>query len=276
MIARRENRGLECVVVDLNTQRDFCESGGAHPVSNLDTLLPALRRVVAWAKRNHAPVISSLDSHRQWEVTGDGYPAHCIDGSLGQRKLDFTVFPCRIRVEADNTLAVPNDLFRYYQQVIFPKRTDDLLANPKADRLLTQLCAHEFVLFGTGVENAVKALALGLIARGKAVTIISDACGYWSGALAELALRQLVAKGASVISVEELLHRKLSRRQRYPSSVVRLNGHVHRNGKGHSTGTNGQSKNGHSSRLSPANVDARIASSEEDIDGIPGPGDPGI
>src|SRR5262245_57198994 len=125
MIGRKEFRGHECVVVDIGTQRDFCELTGAFPVLNIDTLIPAMRRVVAWTKRNQAALISCVDAHRQWELPHDGRPIHCVEGSLGQKKLDFTVFPCRIRVEADNTLSIPTDLFRYYQQVIFMKRTDD-------------------------------------------------------------------------------------------------------------------------------------------------------
>lgn len=203
-------------MVDLNTQVDFCAPDGAYPAENLDTLLPALRRVIAWAKRNQAPVISSVDTHRAWELNHEACPPHCIDGTPGQRKLEFTLFSTRTRVETDNTLAVPFDLFRYHQQVIFPQRSDDLLANPKADRFITQLPVKEFILFGNGVEGAIKALSLGLIARGRSVTIVLDACGHWSMATAELALRQIAAKGARLITVDELRQRKLCRRHRYP------------------------------------------------------------
>jgi len=220
MIARRNGRTFECVVVDLDTQRDFCDPQGAYPVANLPGLIPAIRRVIAWTKRNHAPVVSSLESHRLWELPSDGRSLlFCIDGTAGQRKLACTVFASRARVEMDNTLAVPIDLFGQYQQVIFRKRTDDLLANPKADRFLTQLPAQEFVVFGNGLESSVKALTLGLLAREKRVTIVFDACGYWDRSTAELALRQVSAKGAAVVSVSELLARKLDRRYRYPITI---------------------------------------------------------
>ncbi|MGB2985398.1 MAG: isochorismatase family protein [Phycisphaerae bacterium] len=140
----------------------------------------------------------------------------CVDDSAGQRKIDFTILSRFAQVEADNTLSCPIDLFRKYQQVIFRKRTDDLLSNPKADRFLTQLPATEFILFGIGVEGSVKALALALLAREKRVTIVVDACGYWSKATADLAMRQIKAKGGRTITVNELLKRKLDRRRRYP------------------------------------------------------------
>jgi len=201
--------------------------------------------VIAWTKRNSVPIVSSIESHRPFELSDSGYPIHCVDGSDGQDKLDFTIFPLHARVESDNTLSVPIDLFGRYQQVIFRKRTDDLLGNPKADRLLSYLPVREYILFGTGIECSVKALALALLTRGKQVSVVVDACGFWNRATADLALRQIAAKGAKLVTVCELLSRKLDRRFRYrvtvrlgstPNSPVGPSGPLSQNGhsrKGH-------------------------------------------
>ena len=224
MCARSNGRGYEFVLVDVNTQIDFCDERGASPVRNIPELIPALRRIVAWAKRNCVPVVSSLESHRPLELSDSGTPICCVDGSNGQHKLPFTVFPARTNIEVDNTFAVPFDLFKKYQQAIFRKRSSDLLLNPKADRLLTQLLVREYLLFGTGLEGSVKSIALALMARSKAVAIVVDACGYWDPNMAELALRQLSAKGARLVRVDELLGRRLPRPLRYPGRrlVARL------------------------------------------------------
>ncbi len=211
-MARRWNGRLgECVVVDLNTQRDYCAPDGADPVANLESLIPALRQIVAWAKWYGTPVISSVESHRFTELPNGAHSTCCLDGTPGQRKVHFTVFPRYVYVEVDNTLCCPCDLFRRYQQVIFRKRTDDLLGNPKADRFLNLLRTDEFILFGVGLESSVKALALALRARGRRARIVVDACGYWNKSTSELALRQVVAKGVELITVGELLRRKLDR-----------------------------------------------------------------
>ncbi len=215
MARLRSGRAYECVIVDVNTQYDFCDRAGAFPVANTKELIPALRRVIAWTKRNHAPVVSSVESHRPSELSDNGHPSYCVDGTEGQRKIDFTVFPLRVIVEVDNTCAVPDDLFHHWQQVLFRKRTEDLLTNPKADCLLTRLPVEEYILFGTGLERSVKTLAIALLIREKAVTVIGDACGYWHKPAADLALRQMAAKGARLISVEQLMTRKLARRHRY-------------------------------------------------------------
>jgi len=230
---KHNGRMLECVAVDLNTQLDFCTQQGARPVLQLDQLVPALRRVVAWTKRNYVPVISSLGSHRAHEFASGLTSPCCVDGSYGQGKVDFTLLYQRTFVEVDNTLSVPLNLFDLYQQIIFRERTNDLFANPKADRFLTQVRTKEFVVFGTALETSVKAVVLGLLSRNKPVALLADACGYWDAAGADLAIRQMKTKGASVISVDQLLTRRLSRHYRYLASSRRRacnNGRLNGNG----------------------------------------------
>jgi hypothetical protein len=52
------------------------------------------------------------------------------------------------------------------------------------------------------------------------VTVVTDACGYWHKPTADLALRQIGAKGANLITVDELLTRRLDRRHRYKCNGV--------------------------------------------------------
>lgn len=215
-MARPDNgRVHPCVVVDLNTQIDFCDPAGVRPVANLEQMIKASRRMVAWTKRNQAPIVSSVESHRPDEFDNCGQIDFCIDNSYGQQKIPFTLFDLCARVEVDNTLACPLDLFQEYQQIIFRKRSEDLLANPKADRFFSQVPTNQFIVFGVSLEGAVKSFVLGLLAREKKVTVVSDACGYWDYGSAELALRQMATKGADFCTLETLLARKLERGFRY-------------------------------------------------------------
>ncbi len=259
MSARSNGRVFECVAVDLNTQRDFCEPEGAFPIANLPELIPALRRTIAWVKRNQVPTIASIESHREWELSDSGNPIHCVEGSDGQEKLGFTLFSNRTYIRSDNTLSLPRDLFLRFQQVIFWKRADDLLTNPKADRMMTQLPVREYIIFGVGVETSIKALALALLARGKQVSIVMDAGGHWSRGTADLAFRQMAAKGARLTTVEELVSRKLDRCLRYGPTpgLVRFRG-IAPVFRGFATPPNGRSRQHGMIRsrlpLSPTNV----------------------
>ncbi len=219
--AKRKGRPLPCVFVDVNTQVDFLSEQGRCPVVDREQLVKTLRRGVAWAKRNQVPVVSSLDCHRREEVRTGRLPHHCLDGTPGQEKVEFTLHGSYVRVEGDNTLAVPIDLFRRYQQVIFRKRTIDFFLNPKADRFITNLPAADYVLVGVSIEGSIKSIALGLIARNRAVTVVTDACGYFDKSEADMAIRLLEAKGVRMITMDELYSRSLPRPIRYPRGSAR-------------------------------------------------------
>ncbi|MCH7808736.1 MAG: isochorismatase family protein [Planctomycetes bacterium] len=221
MYGQTNGRRYPFVAVDLNTQADFCLPDGARPVANVAALIPTLRRVIAWAKRNGAPLISSIHSRRASEVSSSSSPMYCVDGTDGQRKMAFTIFRSRQGIRIDNTLCVPLNLFTRFQQVIFRQRGEDLLGNPKADRFVTQLPTEEFIVFGNVVEGSVKAFALGLVARERKVVVVRDACGYWDRAAADLCFRLLAIKGVGVITVDELLTRRLPDRYRLRLGFVR-------------------------------------------------------
>jgi len=192
------------ILVDLNTQYDFLLPSGAMPVANRRDIIVNIRRLMNWARLERLPVISTLEAHRPGESIR-GLPPHCIDNSNGQKKLPFTLLPKRVLIHGDNTLDLPHEPFRRYQQMIFTKRHRDFLTNPKADRLVHQLDVGHLVLFGVVGEFCVKAAALGLMARQQRVVVVTDACGYWSAADYELACRQMDAKGAILVQADELI-----------------------------------------------------------------------
>jgi len=203
---------IKRVLIDLSTQQDFLGKHGALPVINKNPLLPNLRRAMAWARVTRTPVVSAIEAQRENEPF-NGTPRCCLDGSPGQQKLAFTLFAKRTFLQVDNSLSMPVNILHNFNQVIFRKRSRDFLSNPKAERLLTESTVGEYVILGVGLETAIKSLALGLITRLKRVAIVYDACGYWNVTAADLALRQMEAKGARLICVEELCRM----RRRYPS-----------------------------------------------------------
>jgi len=183
------------VLVDLNTQCDFLLPKGALPVWNRKDILPNIRRLMSWARTSRVPVISSLEAHRPGE-SRKGLPPHCVDRTNGQKKLPFTLLPRRLLLMGDNTVDVPFQIFRRFQQVIFTKRDRDFLNNPKADRLVNNIDVNHMIVFGVVTEYCVKAAVLGLITRRHRVVVVSDACGCWSSSDHDLSLRQMDAKGA--------------------------------------------------------------------------------
>ena len=194
---------LPFVMIDMNTQRDFLDADGAHPVANRDTVVPALRKVFAIARARHVPVISAMDTHRDSERFS-GSPKHCVEGTRGHEKVKFSLLRNRTLVEANNSLDLPFDLLSQFRQIIFNRRSRDFLGNPKADRLLSETRPKKFVVFGVGLERSIRRLILGLIGRGHRVGFVPAACGYWNETDADLTRRLITAKSGVELDLAQL------------------------------------------------------------------------
>jgi nicotinamidase-related amidase len=195
----------DCIVVDVNTQRDFLSTEGVLPIQDRQNVLERIKRLVEWTKCYRLPMISLMDAHRPngQYIRSSLFP--CIEGTLGQQKMPFTLLPKRYMLEHDNGPSLPEHILDNYLQVVVQKRTNDVFTNPKADRLFSCLQTRRFLVFGVGTERAVKALILGLLSRGQHPIIVRDACGCWEPDAAELALRQVEAKGTVAMTTEDIL-----------------------------------------------------------------------
>ena len=201
-MARFLPRRIRRVLIDIDTQYDLLN----HTDQDLSAILSRIRRLIAWARVRHITLISTALSRPglQNSVTPAGSPTECIEGTAGQRKIRYTLLPNHIRFGPENRLDLPRHLINDYQQIIFEKRTDDPFTHPRTDRLLTDLKRDEFIVFGMGLEKAVKATVLGLLYRRKKVLVVSDACNGCDKRQAKLALRQMEAKGAKLITTNAL------------------------------------------------------------------------
>jgi nicotinamidase-related amidase len=185
------------VIVDINTQQDFLLADGSACIRNHRRVLAHIRRVMAWARARRIPIISTCEVYPEKGHNGD--PRYCIDGTPGQQKIGYTLMNNRVSFPADGNTDLPRDMLRRYQQVILHKRCPDPFDEPRIDRLLSEVCAAEFILVGVSAEKAVKAAALGLLQRDKRVSVVIDAVGYHDNHEAKMAFRKMEAKGAILI-----------------------------------------------------------------------------
>jgi nicotinamidase-related amidase len=190
------------VLVDINTQKDFLLANGKSCIRNHRRVLIHIRRMMAWARTNNVPVISIAavypDTHSE---LSRGY---CIDGTEGQKKIPYTLLDNRVSFPADGSTDFPRDILRQYRQIILHKRSIDPFKEPRIDRLLSEVRANDFVLIGAAAEASVMETALGLLQRGKNVTVVVDAVGSHDRKQGRLALRKVEAKGARLIETKKL------------------------------------------------------------------------
>ncbi|MHC4638926.1 MAG: isochorismatase family protein [Planctomycetota bacterium] len=227
------------ILIDISTQKDLFLASGKACIGNHRRVLGNIRRVMAWARHNSISVISTCEIYpKNGNGNGNGNgnidDHYCIDGTDGQQKIRYTLLNNRATFPADGNTNLPLDVLRAHRQVVLHKRCTDPFDEPRIERLLTEMKADEFIIIGATAEDAVKAMVLGLLQRGKKVRIVADAVGSRDKQEAKLALRKMEAKGAKIIETKKLagssgLHRvgichcdacqRKDKKQRPPAAV---------------------------------------------------------
>jgi nicotinamidase-related amidase len=190
------------VLLDISTQKDFFLGAGNACIKNHRRVLANVRRIMAWARARNIPVISTCEVYPN--SNGNGAVNYCIDGTEGQEKIRYTLLQRRISFPADGRGDLPQDVLRRYKQIILHKRCLDPFDEPRIDRLLSEVRANEFILIGASAEDSVQSAALGLLQRGKKVSVVVDAVGSHNKREGRLAIRKMGAKGARLIDTRRL------------------------------------------------------------------------
>ena len=188
------------ILIDVDTQRDLFLADGNACVRNHRRVLANIRRVMAWTRRDQIRIISTIQCRNANSHDAD----FCISGTPGVCKIPYTLRNRRVTFDSSDTTDFPRDILQNYDQLILCKRTIDPFDEPRAERILTEAKASEFVIIGGPTETAVLYTVLGLLTRGKSVTVIVDALGSHEKSPAEIALRKMQAKGARLTDSKSL------------------------------------------------------------------------
>lgn len=190
--------------LDVDTQRDFMLSAGALYVPGAERIIPKLRRLFDFARKNEISILSSADAHVKDDPEFRQFPPHCVQGTEGQRKLDETLLPHPLIFQ--NKLVDRNfsDVVRKHQQIIVEKQSLDLFSNPVAERLLRVLPPRAIV-FGVATEYCVKIACLGLRRMGVQTALVRDAIRALAPQTEKEALEEMRKAGVEFIALDTLL-----------------------------------------------------------------------
>jgi nicotinamidase-related amidase len=193
------------VIIDVDTQRDFFLAEGSACIRNHRRILANIRRLMAWARVYGVHLISTAQINRN----GNGNGHHdktswCLEGTNGIRKIHYTLLNRRKSYNADGYTDFSKEVLKENDQIVLFKRCADPFKEPRAERVLTELKADEFIIIGATIEDAVKSTVLGLLQRGKKVSVVIDAIGSHDKNAADIAIRQMQAKGARLIETRSL------------------------------------------------------------------------
>lgn len=191
------------VFVDVDTQRDFLDPGGALYVPGAAEILGNLARLTRYARVRGIPVLATACSHAPGDPELDEFAPHCMAGTPGQQRVDATAWP------GGRTLGVAERLAELPEipaHLTVEKRAYDVFSRPDADGLVAHYNRGRptFVVYGVATDYCVRAAARGLLDRGCAVALVVDAVrpidrDGEAGVLTDLARRGAVLTRTEVV-----------------------------------------------------------------------------
>lgn len=189
------------IVVDVDTQMHFFLDNSPVCVQDHLCVLANIRRVMAWVRMRHIHMVSTVQIFPRNVIHHNSN----IAGGLSLKKINCTFHNKHISFDATDYADLPGRTLEQYDQVILHKRCFDPFEELRADRILTESEADEFILIGAPTEGAVRATALGLLHRQKKVTVLVNATGSLNVASGKVALRHMRAKGARLTDTKAFL-----------------------------------------------------------------------
>jgi nicotinamidase/pyrazinamidase len=167
------------VLWDVDTQVDFVHADGKLAVPDAEAAVPAMSRLVEWARAEGIPHVASADDHEltdpEISETPDftaTYPPHCLRGTRGAAKIDETAQVDPVPL----ALTTVPETWLGGREFLLLKKHFDVFTNPNAERLLALLDPEEVIVFGVATDVCNDAAVRGLLSRGRSVTVMEDAC----------------------------------------------------------------------------------------------------
>jgi nicotinamidase/pyrazinamidase len=176
---------MKTVHFDIDTQIDFLYPAGALYVPGAERIVPAIARLNHYAAAHSIPVVSTMCAHSENDPEFRDWPPHCIVGTTGQLKPQSTLVPSAIILE---------------------KQQLDLFTSPRLRPLLEELAADAYVVYGVVTEYCVSYAALGLLATGRAVTLVTDAIQSLSAEAARKTVEDFTSRGGHLITADQLVN----------------------------------------------------------------------
>ena len=97
------------------------------------------------------------------------------------------------------------------EQIILEKNELDLFSNPETDRILERFLITECYVYGVLTEYCVRLACMGLLTRGKKVSLVREATAHLSAEAAREMEAAFVSAGGKVVLFEDVARGWLGR-----------------------------------------------------------------
>ena len=165
-------RAPRVIFWDVDTQYDFMKADGKLYVPDAEQLIPNLKKLTDYAHGHGIRVVASADDHVRehaeisetpdWKQT---FPAHCLRGTPGQKKIPETALrdPLVIEPDAQGAAELAARVRGHRGDILFHKHRFDVFSNPHVLPVLEVLDPHDIVLYGVALDVCDKYAIEGLL-----------------------------------------------------------------------------------------------------------------
>jgi nicotinamidase/pyrazinamidase len=196
----------DLILWEVDTQADFMLPGGKLYVPGAEKLLPKIEKLTDAARQGQAFLVSHGCYHSPDDPEFAVFPPHCVKGTPGSEIVRQALTDSVVRVPND-AAGLPEE-FQEYKQIVLEKQTLDIFESRHAASVVEQLPRDaEFLVFGVVTEYCVRLAAKGLLARGRAVSIIEDAIETLNPEEGRRTVAELRELGAKFIRTDEAVAR---------------------------------------------------------------------
>lgn len=196
------------IFFDVDTQYDFMKANGKLYVPFAEKIIPNLKKITGFAKKNKVSVIASADNHtlKDKEISSKTFPPHCMKGSAGQKKIPETRFRSAVTVSTKKLSKKNIEELKNKKNVLIEKDNYDVFSNPNTLSLLSDV--DTAIVYGVATDFCVKAAVLGLIKQKIEVFLVKDAIKevFKKNEKKDLALFK--KKGVKFLTTKQLLKKK--------------------------------------------------------------------
>ena len=191
------------VFVDIDTQFDFMNPKGALYVPDAEDIIDNIKKLFDYAKEHKIKILSSTDAHTVDDPEFKLFFPHCVKDTPGNQKIDAST--CKDNIVIENIEQDITESMLDHDQIIIEKQSYDIFGNTKIDKVIIQLYASDYVVFGVATDYCVKLAVLGLLRRGYKVTLVTDAVKAVTQEGKEKSLNEMKDAGAVFITTEDII-----------------------------------------------------------------------
>ena len=191
------------VFVDIDTQFDFMDPQGNLYVPDAEDIIDNIKKLFDYAKEHKTKILSSTDAHTVDDPEFKLFPTHCVKGTSGNQKIEAST--CKDNILIENIEQDITEFMLDHEQTIIEKQSHDIFDNTNIDKVIVQLDASDYVVFGVATDYCVKFAVLGLLRRGYKVTLVTDAVKATTQEGEEKSLNEMKNAGAVFTTTKDVV-----------------------------------------------------------------------